>query len=208
MWQLIIGSFTLSIIHALIPNHWLPLIAISKGENWKMRETMIATFITAFFHLLSTILIGVLVGFVGIKIFENYKHLAQIAAPVVLVSLGIIFLIIGLRKNNHHHHLHDIDIKNKKSKTAIITTLAIGMFFSPCIELEAYYFQAAKFGTMGIFTVSLMYLIVTMTCIMCLVYLGLKGVNRFSSHFMEHYAKNISGVVLILLGLIAYFVKF
>lgn len=205
MWQLIIGSFTLSIIHALIPNHWIPLIAISQAENWKMRETLFATFITAFFHLLSTILIGVLVGFAGIAIFEKYEPISHIVAPAVLVVLGIVFIILGT-KNNHHHH--EIDIKNKKTKTAIIASLAIGMFFSPCIELEAYYLQAANFGFNGILAVSLVYLIVTLILIMGLVYLGLKGVGRLKTHFLEHHAKSITGVVLIVLGLIAYFVEF
>lgn len=206
MWQLIIGSFTLSILHALIPNHWIPLIAISKAEKWKTGETMLATFITAFFHLLSTILIGILVGFVGIRIFEKYEHFSHIIAPVVLIILGIIYLIIDITKKNKHSH-HDIDLTAKKSKAAIIASLAIGMFFSPCIELEAYYFQAANFGTLGIFTVSLIYMIVTLSCIMALVYLGIIGLNKFNSHFLDHHSKSITGVVLIILGCMAFFME-
>lgn len=205
MWQLILGSFSLSIIHALIPNHWIPLIAISKAENWKMRESMFATFVTAFFHLLSTILIGFLVGFAGIKLFENFEHISHIAAPIVLVVLGIVFLVLGIGHN--HHHNHDIDIKSKKSKAAIITSLAIGMFFSPCIELEAYYLQAANFGLKGIIAVSVVYLIITLVLIMGLVYIGLKGIKQLHSHFLEHHAKSITGIILIVLGLIAYFVE-
>lgn len=208
MWQLIIGSLVLSLIHALIPNHWIPLIAISRAEKWNTKETMFATFVTAFFHLLSTVLIGLLVGFLGIKIFESYEHISHIAAPIVLIGLGIIYLLIDLSNRNHKHHHHNINLSNKKSKGAIITSLSIGMFFSPCIELEAYYFQAANFGKIGILAVSLVYLIVTLGLIMSLVYLGLKGVNRFSSHLLEHHAKRITGTVLILLGFIGYFIEF
>jgi len=41
-----------------------------------------------------------------------------------------------------------------------------------------------------------------------LVYLGLKGVNKLKSNFFEHHEKMITGGVLILLGLLAYFVEF
>ena len=41
-----------------------------------------------------------------------------------------------------------------------------------------------------------------------LVYLGLKGVNKLNSHFLDHHEKSITGVVLVLLGLLAYFVEF
>ncbi len=203
MWQLFIGSLALSVIHALIPNHWLPLIAISKAENWKMRESMIATFITAFFHLISTILIGVIVGYVGVQVFEKFEHASHVIAPVILFLFGLVYIIIDLRGKQYHHH--DVEIKNKKSKAAIIASLAIGMFFSPCLELEAYYLQAANFGFTGIFTVSFVYLTVTLVLIMALVYLGIKGISHFKAKYLEHHAKLISGIVLIILSLIGFF---
>ena len=32
--QIFFGSFILSLIHALIPNHWIPLVAIGRTEKW------------------------------------------------------------------------------------------------------------------------------------------------------------------------------
>ena len=210
MWQLFLGSLLLGLIHPLFPNHWIPLIAISKTEKWTNKETIIATLITGFSHTLSTIIIGIIVGFVGIKLTENYSYITKIAAPLILVVIGIIYLLLEFRSTHHHHHF-EIDnesLKNRKSKTAIILSLCIGMFFSPCIEIEAYYFQAATQGWIGIFLVSAIYLTMTLSIMVCLVYLGLKGVNKFNSHFLDHHEKSITGVVLILLGLLAYFVEF
>jgi len=48
----------------------------------------------------------------------------------------------------------------------------------------------------------------TLSIMVALVYLGIKGVNKFNSHFLDHHEKAITGVVLILLGLLAYFVEF
>ena len=158
MWQLFLGSLLLGLIHPLFPNHWIPLIAISKTEKWTNKETIIATLITGFSHTLSTIIIGIIVGFVGIKLTENYSYITKIAAPLILVVIGVIYLLLEFRSTHHHHHF-EIDnesLKNRKSKTAIILSLCIGMFFSPCIEIEAYYFQAATQGWIGIFLVSIM----------------------------------------------------
>ena len=211
MWQLFIGSMLLGLIHPLFPNHWIPLIAISKTEKWTNKETIVATLITGFSHTLSTIIIGIIVGFVGIKLSESYSYITRIAAPLILVLLGIIYLLLDFRSSHHHHHHFDINnenLKNRRSKTAIIFTLCIGLFFSPCIEIEAYYFQAATKGWIGIFIVSLVYLIMTLTMMVSLVYFGLKGVNKFNLHFLDHHEKSITGIVLILLGLLAYFVEF
>ena len=210
MWQIFIGSLILSLIHASIPNHWIPLIAVSNTEKWTNKETLFATFVTGFAHTISTIIIGIIVGFVGIKLSESYSYITKIAAPIILLSIGIVYFLIDLKSSHHHHHHYETNdqIKNKKSKLAIIIPLSIAMFLTPCIEIEAFYFQAATIGWLGIFIVSSVYLLITLIIMFTLVYLGLKGVNRFNSHYLEHHEKRITGIVLILLGFLAYFVEF
>jgi len=210
MWQIFLGSLVLGLIHPLFPNHWIPLIAISKAEKWTNRESVFATLITGFSHTLSTIIIGIIVGFVGIKLSEDYSQITRVAAPLVLLVIGIVYIILDLRSSHHHHHfeMNGEKLKARKSKSAIIVSLCVGMFLSPCIEIEAYYFQAATQGWLGILIVSLVYLTVTLTIMTTLVYLGLKGVNKLKSNFFEHHEKMITGGVLILLGLLAYFVEF
>jgi hypothetical protein len=82
------------------------------------------------------------------------------------------------------------------------------MFLTPCIEIEAYYFQAATYGWGGIFIVSAVYLISTLLITLVLVYAGLKGITNLNLHFMEHHDKLVTGLVLIILAVVAYFVQF
>jgi nickel/cobalt transporter (NicO) family protein len=210
MWQIFVGSLVLGLIHPLFPNHWIPLIAISKTERWSNREAIFATLITGFSHTLSTIIIGIIVGFVGIKLSESYNYITKIAAPLILLLIGIVYILIDLKSTHHHHHfeINSDQIKNRKSKFTIIFSLCLGMFLSPCIEIEAFYFQAATQGWIGILTVSIVYLIMTLTIMVSLVYFGLKGVKKFNSRFLELHEKLITGIVLIFLGLFAYFVEF
>jgi len=209
MWQIFIGSLVLGLIHPLFPNHWIPLIAISKTEKWSNKEALFATLITGFSHTLSTIIIGIIVGFVGIKLSESYSYITKIAAPLILLIIGIVYILIDLKSTHHHHHFEigREQIKNRKSKSAIIFSLCLGMFLSPCIEIEAFYFQAATQGWIGILTVSVVYLIMTLSIMVGLVYFGLKGIKKFNSSFLEQHEKLITGIVLIFLGLFAYFVE-
>jgi len=207
MWEIFIGSVILGVIHPLFPNHWIPIIAIAKTEKWTNRETVMATLTTGFSHTLSTILIGILVGFVGIKLSENYSYITSIAAPVILVFIGIIYLFLDFKSHQHNHFEIKNLKKNSRSKVAIITTLCIGMFLSPCIEIEAYYFQAATKGWLAILIVSGVYLTLTLSIMTTLVYYGLKGVNKFNTTYLERHEKRITGIVLILLGFFAYFVE-
>jgi len=203
----------LSIIHASIPNHWLPLVAIGKAERWSRKETISVAAITGAAHTLSTIIIGIIVGLLGYQLSSSYEYITKIAAPVILVALGLIYIVLDFRKNkihNHHHHHLDAEELTKskgKSKTAIIFTLVIGMFFSPCLEVEAYYFTASRLGWTGIAIVSSVYFFITVAGIMLLVYFGLKGIEKIKSHFMEHHEFLVSGIVLVLLGIIAFFIE-
>lgn len=208
--QIIIGAFSLSIVHASIPNHWLPLVALSKSEKWNERFTMGMTALAGFAHTLSTIIIGIIVGFLGYKLSGSYSFIVGVIAPSLLIILGIVYLVISIRANKqHHHHSHNIHIDDAKKKTtaAIIVALTISMFFSPCLEIEAYYFVASSLGWTGIITVSIIYTIITIAGMLLLVWLGMKGVKKIKSHFLEHHEKTITGSLLILLGIAGYFLK-
>lgn len=213
--QIIIGSLLLSVFHALIPSHWLPMIAISKAEKWSESETLKVTAITAVAHTISTVVIGIIVGLIGYQLSESYHYITHYVAPVILIGLGLIYFILEYRhsriknKNHHHHHI-DVEeiIKKKKSKRSIVFTLSAAMFFSPCLEIEVYYFTASRLGWAGIGIVSAIYFFVTVIGIVLLVYLASKGVEKLKWHFLEHHEKLISGIILIAVGLMAFFVEF
>jgi cytochrome c biogenesis protein CcdA len=206
MIQILIGSVALSVIHALIPNHWIPLVTISKTENWSRNETLWITAITGSAHTISTILIGIIVGLVGYRLAFSHELITRVAASLILVILGVIYLISDLR-SSHHRSPIKISSISKKSKLAIIISLSIAMFLSPCIEIEAYYFTAGILGWLGITIVSIVYLIVTVLGMLLLVDFGRRGVEKIKWHFLEYHEKKVTGVLLIVLGISTYFIK-
>lgn len=209
--KIMLGSLALSIIHALIPNHWMPLIAIGKTENWSRSETLRATLITGIAHTLSIILIGIVIGLFGYKLADTYVETAKIMAPLVLLVLGIIYLLAELdsSRRHHHHHAETANLITKRSQFQILAVLGTGMFFSPCIEIEAYFFSAGTIGWSGILVVSVVYLVVTVLGMVLLVDLGMKGVNALEEklHFFDHHEQGLTGLLLIVLGVVAYFIK-
>ena len=211
MWQIFTGSLILSAIHASIPNHWIPLIAVGKAEGWSRKETLFGTFITGFAHTLSTVIIGIVVGLVGYKLSDSYALITRFVAPAVLIVLGIIYLVSDYLKSRHHHqhahtHFHTGDKPGTgRSKRAILLSLGVAMFFSPCAEIEAYYFRAGTHGWSGILTVSAVYTVTTVLLMMVLVGLGMQGMKKFRSHYLEHHPGQITGIVLVALGILAYF---
>ena len=206
MWQIISGSLLLSLVHAAIPNHWLPIVAIGKSERWTMRETLHATALIGAAHIASTIVVGVLIGLAGFKLSSNHAELTHWVAPTVLAALGLVFIVSDVVSRGHHHHDHFNDAKAGRSKRAIIGSMVLAMFFSPCIELEVYFLPAGTFGWQGIAATSAIYLAVTVGTMMMLVYVGTKGLNRLNWHIFEHHQKTVTGTILIALAALSFLI--
>jgi hypothetical protein len=51
------------------------------------------------------------------------------------------------------------------------------------------------------------YLVVTMAGMVVLVDLGLRGAARIRSHLLEHHDRAVTGLLLVGLGALAYFVR-
>jgi hypothetical protein len=206
--QILLGSLLLSSIHALIPNHWIPLVAIGRSEGWTRSETLLITGITGLAHSTSTILIGVLAGLLGHGLSTRYAPVAAVVAPSVLVGLGGVYLVLDVAaRRRHRHHFATREGGEKASRFSLVAPLCVAMFFSPCIEIEAYYFTAGILGWQGIVTVSLVYLVVTVLGMVVIVDLGLAGAARIRSQFLEHHEKRVTGLLLIALGALAYFLE-
>jgi len=207
--QVLLGSLLLSGVHACIPNHWIPLVAIARAERWGRSETLVFTAIVGLAHASSTILIGILVGLLGYELSARHSAVTSIAAPSLLVVLGIGYLVWDLvARRRHRHDLEQAGRSGKASKLPLVLSLSFAMFFSPCIELEAYYFNAGSLGWPGILLVSSVYLLVTVLGMLLLVDLGLEGARRIRSNFLEHHAKRVTGLLLLALGAAALLVEF
>ncbi len=202
MVTLIAGSLVLSVLHALIPNHWLPVLAISKKENWSIGETTWVTFVSGLAHALSTVMIGVVIGLLGVTLSETLMGFTHIIASSILIALGIFYIY----QHHRHKHFHLHAETKPMSKNRIVIGLAIAMFFSPCFEIEAYFLMAGAYGWSQVATLAFLYTAVTVTGMVVWVRLTYRGLFKLNWHSLEHNAGIITGITLVLTGLISYFI--
>ena len=203
MISIIAGSFIISLLHAIIPNHWLPVIAIGRKQHWTVKEVSNVTIICALAHGVSTILIGAVLSLLGARLGNSVANFTNIIAPLILILLGILFIY----RHHRHKHFHLNQKVQQESKAAIITALVIAMFFSPCMEIEAYFLLAGTQSAWLFWFIALLYLIITTTGMVLLVRYAYKGLLRLNWHSLEHNAGIITGVTLVATGIITFFIQ-
>ena len=204
MYNIIAGSLLISLLHAVIPNHWLPVLAIGKKEGWSLAQTSRVTFLAGMAHVISTVIIGLLLGLIGSELTANIEDFTHVVAPSVLILLGLYFL----RQHYTHHHFHlQKEQLRKKTKGAVILALVIAMFLSPCMEIEAYFLLAGSKGWYVIMGIALMYSVISIAGMLIWVRIVYKGLLKLNWHTWEHNAGIITGLVLIVTGILSFFLS-
>lgn len=206
MITLIAGTVLLSIIHAAIPNHWMPFVVLSRTERWSLSETLGITLMAGLAHSASTVSLGVIIGGIGYSLAQEYLSVGTILAPLILIFMGILYFSLNMR------HLHDEHIPGKievqgRPRWMMIAMLSGAMFFSPCLEIESYFFTAGSHGWSGIWLVAGLYPVLSVGTMVLLVLMGRKSLLHWRGTFFERHEKKITGFTLILLGIVAYFWK-
>lgn len=200
IYEHLIATILLSLIHGTIPNHWLPFVVISKTNQWSFKQLAIVVSIGAFFHSLSTALLGIFISYLGYYTIINFSQLEKILPTFFMILLGMIYIMI---ENNKHNH----ELLKSKNYNIWLTTIAlyIAMFFSPCLEIEAIYFSIGKYGIYPIILISILYTILSILSMLFFSFISYKGLYKFYPKFLEKYEKKIVGFILIILGIISFY---
>lgn len=201
---IIFGTIMISVLHAIIPSHWLPILSISKSRKWNKRETLRVTFLAGLAHVCSTIVLGLFISYFGAQLKVFLEDFLKIILPISLILFGIYFLY---RHHTHHHFHIDAQKLNEKNDNdyAIIFSIMGIMFFSPCLEIVPYFLMAGANGIPSVILLSIIFLAVSISGMLLWMFLVYEGTKKMNWHFIEHNAGLITGIILILTGVLSYY---
>jgi len=212
------------------PDHYLPFIVMSKAKNWNMSKTLWITFLCGLGHVGSSIVIGIIgialgLGVKKLEIFEAYR--GNIAAWLFII-FGFIYFVWGIWKaakgkthrhihlNNsgkifahnhgHKHKLKDVDIyqqPDEEQKPINVTPWVLFTIFvlGPCEPLvPMLMYPAAKTHISWVILVAAVFAVGTITTMMVIVTLTMKGINFLPMKAIEKYMHALAGAAICLSG--------
>ncbi len=200
MTEILIGTLLLSLWHALLPNHWLPMLAVGREQHWSLRQVTRVTLLAGLAHAGSTVLLGIGLAVLGWRLSAAFAETVRQAAPLLLIGLGLFFMW----RHHRHHHSHPAAI-GEKSRRGVVATLALAMFLSPCLEVEAYFLLAGAQGVRVVLATAFIYVLVSVVGMVLWIRAVYFGASRFDWHLLEHNAGLVTGATLVGTGVLSYF---
>jgi hypothetical protein len=187
----ILSALTVSIIHSLMPEHWLPFVLTGRVRKWKPFKTAIFTLFSMGIHVGSSLLIGFFIFF-GVKSAIKFGEIIEIFAIFLLILFGIYYLLPERLAEKIHSHKHG------DTTEGIYLTVAIGMH--PCLFIAPTFLTIAS-SLKEFYLAALALSIPTLFLPPITVWLILKGLLGLRWGFLDRYGKLISGIIILLLGL-------
>lgn len=185
------SALIVSIIHSLMPEHWIPFILVGRVRKWTPARTAFFTFLAMSIHLLGGLILGFL-AFFGITSAQRLGEIFEMIALILLILFGIYYMLPERWTERFHSH------KKMENAEGIYLTLVTGMH--PCLFITPLFLAIAPSSRellLAGFALSLPVLCVPPT----VVGLISAGFLRARWEFIDRYGRLISGAVILLLGI-------
>jgi putative Mn2+ efflux pump MntP len=201
---MLVSTFTIALLHTLIPSHWLCFVLVGKAQGWPRRKTLGVTAAAGTVHAVTTVTLGIALAALGRTILESHhEDLLERISAVILIGLGAIYLTTHLFHAGHHHESD----KAVSEKTAVLA-LVFSLVVSPCsASIPLLIVASAHAGWTAMGLIAFVLLLTTVGVMLLMVGLTSLGIERLQFSFFDRYEKLIVGLVLCALGALILLVK-
>lgn len=92
MQSYIITIFSIAILHAILPTHWLPFVLLGRGQKWDLKQTTMVALLVSLGHVAVTTILGFIAAWVGVEVFHSFEGFAEGFGGVVLILFGFAYI--------------------------------------------------------------------------------------------------------------------
>lgn len=197
-------GFGVAFLHAAIPTHWLPFVAIGRARGWTQRRTLGAVALAGGGHVLATTALGAGLAWFGFELDHTFEHAFNWGVAALLIGLGA---WLAFRKPHgtgcDHCHGHPEKLVPDATDRAALWGLFLTLTLSPCELFLPVYLTAVPYGWPGVVWLSVVLAVATLGGMLTLTWLTLRGVARLKWRWLEHPSPRAIGALLCVLGVAA-----
>jgi putative Mn2+ efflux pump MntP len=192
----LVSTFTLALLHTLIPSHWLCFVLVGRAQGWPRAKTLSITAIAGVIHVVANVTLGAALAALGRTLLEHQEHLLERVSAVILIGLGAVYLGTHLLHAGHHHE-QDKAVTGR----AAILALSFSLALSPCsASIMLLIVATSGAGWTTLLMIAAVLLVTTVGVMLLMVGLTSLGIERLQFTVFDRYEKLIVGLVLCVLG--------
>jgi hypothetical protein len=193
--SVLIAVFTIALIHAILPHHWIPFALVGKSQGWSLYRTLGVTTISSLGHSAVTIAMGVVVAFLGFQVARHAEDMEMLTG-VILIVMGLVYVFMS----NKHVHDHGPAAPPISDRTAALSLFTM-VTLSPCVELLPMFLVASKFSWPDIALLGVVLAAANVVGMVLLTALAYKGVQWLRLERLEHHERTVVGSTLLIIGI-------
>jgi ABC-type nickel/cobalt efflux system permease component RcnA len=106
---LVAAVAAVGVLHTLVPDHWVPIVAIARQRGWSQAETARAAALAGSGHVTSTLVIALIAWLAGEAVAQRFGNLVETVSSLALIGFGGWIALSGwneLRTTGGHSHAH------------------------------------------------------------------------------------------------------
>jgi hypothetical protein len=222
---LLLSACSTAIIHALIPDHWLPFALMARVQDWTLKRTLSMVGITGAIHVGVSIALGAVVFAAGTGTARRLAGHLQASSGIVGGWLMLLFgvgygLMAHFREARAHHpvghppgapgaeaggrpslHAHGHLLSRWSRGTISGGALVAVIGISPCVLLQPILFAAGAEGLGVAVACAAGFALCTVGTMIAVTWVAARGIDRLNLMFFARYGDLASGLVLAAIGL-------
>ena len=218
---LFLSSCATAIIHALIPDHWLPFVLLARSQAWSQRRLIGLVALAGVLHAVVTAavaLLAITVGAVPVRgLMASTGRPLRFLSGAVLLVFGLVYGVYAhlrearahpLDPATHasqspgrvhaHGHLLGRWLRGAVSGGALVAVVGI----SPCALLVPVLLAAAAEGVVAFVAAGMGFLVCTLLTMMGVAAFAAHGMRRLDLPWFSRFGDLASGVLIAAIGLL------
>ena len=233
-YALLTTAAATSVLHTLIPDHWLPFVLIGRARGWPVGKGAVVSGASAMIHVALSLLLGGIALGLGIGVGDVIGESLERIAGILLVLFGLAYMAWAWTKGGHFHpggsllhgrgtagscageegpghpeHLHyhaDGGLISAAPGWGALGLAAI-VGLNPCVLVLPIMLAGVREGGAALGLVALSYGIPTILLTVGLTVVGLRVGWRIRLPGVARNAEMLSGGLIAVLGILVWFLE-
>lgn len=191
-------------VHALIPDHWLPLVLLARAQRWSPRRALGVAAFSGALHSVVSVSLGAVALWVGREAaFEVGEKLQQLSAGL-LVAFGLAYGGWALARGGHSLHVHPRLSDAHAEPDRALSGLGLGFVvgFNPCVLIIPILFATSAWRAVWQVAVAAAFSATTVGTTATMCWAGLRSARWPEFAFLDRYGEALSGALIALTGIV------